>query len=1044
MTTKNSLSGSDLKGAFEWRCIGPYRAGRVVAVAGDPVNTGVFYFGAVAGGVWKSTDGGTYWHNISDGYFNTSSVGAIAVAQSDPNVIYTGMGEACIRVDVTYGDGVYRSIDAGKTWTHLGLENTRHISRIRIHPNNPDLVYVAAFGHAFGPNEQRGIFRSKNGGRTWENILHKSDIAGAADLSMDPHNPRILYASIWQAQRSFWSMDSGGPDCGLYRSTDGGDSWQEITRQTGLPQGTIGRIGVSVSPAKTGLIWALIEAEDGGIFRSDDGGDSWKMLNDSEDVRSRPWYYTHIFADPKNSETVYVLAPGMLRSTDGGKTFSKINMAHSDQHDLWIDPDDPQRMIEGNDGGAYVSYNGGETWSSGFNQPTSQLYSAVTDNQFPYRVYGAQQDNSAISVPSRSVKGFITWDDCYTIGLSESGKVAVNPSDPSIVYSSYPGGTLMRYDHKNSQVRVIMVWPEYYQNSPPKEYKYRFGWEFPISISPHDPNILYTAGNLAFKSTDEGTTWEPISGDLTRDDPNKQELSGPITSEGPWAEIYCTIYSFAESPSKPGLLWAGTDDGLIHISLDGGGKWTNVTPHDLPEWTMISTIEPSIHDPAKAYVAATRYKLDDDRPMIYKTTDYGATWELIVSGIKDGDFTRVVREDPEQAGLIYAGTETGVYFSTDDGYHWQPIQLNLPIVPIYDISVKDSDLIVATHGRSFWILDDISPLQQSSALALTGDTRLFKPRTTIRMMKQAGSIVETGSGNHYTSDLLGAPAAWLENRTVDGKPTKSGLTSGMNPPDGVAIDFILENNKKEDLVIEILDSNKNVIRQLFPVPKDAYPVKIRNGLNRIYWDLMYNTSFELPDEAGDESPFAAKTMAPLAAPGTYSVRLKIGDTVHSDSFQILKDPRSATSQKGFDKQLDLQLQIRDKYEETRDLILQIRSVKQQVSEWEKRYIDSHPLIANTANSILRQLSEVENEIVPYKSAGPQPRGIPVGLYAKIKELMGIVSCADWPPTKSSYELLDDLSDRLEIQFAILQNVINQEVPALIKLLDEENVPLVST
>ena len=550
MTSSPPNAVEALEGALEWRCIGPYRAGRVIAVAGDPVDPRVFYFGTVGGGVWKSTDGGTYWQNVSDGYLNTASVGAIAVAQSDPNVLYAGMGETCIRIDLTHGDGVYRSDDAGATWKHLGLGDSRHISRVRVHPNDPDLVYVAAFGHAFGPSAQRGIFRSKDGGESWQNILYKSEDAGAADLSMDPSNPRILYASLWEARRSFWAMNSGGPGSGLHRSTDGGDTWDELTRNPGLPEGVVGRIGVAVSPARTGRIWALVEAEDGGLFRSDDGGESWQKLNDTEDVRSRPWYYTHVFADPVNPDTVYVLAPKTLRSTDGGTTFEQVNMPHSDQHDLWIDPSDPRRMIEGNDGGACVTYNGGETWSSIYNQPTSQFYSVVADNQVPYRVYGAQQDNSAVSVPSRSVKGVIPWEDCYTIGLSESGKVAVKPTDPNIVYSSYPGGTLLRYDHGSSQVRAIMVWPEYYQNSPPRLNRYRFGWEFPITISPHDPDTLYATGNVAFKTTDEGTTWQAISPDLTRDDPTKQELSGPITSEGPWAEIYCTIYAFAESPSS--------------------------------------------------------------------------------------------------------------------------------------------------------------------------------------------------------------------------------------------------------------------------------------------------------------------------------------------------------------------------------------------------------------------------------------------------------------------------------------------------------------
>ncbi len=1035
-----------LDGALEWRCIGPYRAGRVVAVAGDPVDLRVFYFGSVAGGVWKSTDGGTYWRNVSDGHFKTASVGAIAVAQSDPNVVYAGMGEVCIRVDVTHGDGVYRSTDAGKTWTHLGLDDTRHVSRVRVHPDDPDLVYAAAFGHAFGSGGQRGVFRSKDGGQAWERVLYRSEDAGAADLCMDPGNPRVLYASMWQARRSFWAMNSGGPDCGLYRSTDGGDSWDDITRNPGLPEGVVGRIGVAVSPARTGRVWALVEAEDGGLFRSDDGGASWQKLNDSEGVRSRPWYYTHVFADPQDPDTVYVLAPDVLRSTDGGRTFDKITMPHSDQHDLWIDPNDPRRMIEGNDGGACVSYDGGDTWSSIYNQPTAQLYSVTADTQVPYRVYGAQQDNSAVSVPSRSIKGFIPWADCHTIGLSESGKVAVKPTDPNVVYSSYPGGTLMRYDHASGQARVIMVWPEYYQNSPPKEYKYRFGWEFPIVISPHDPDKLYATGNVAFESTDEGANWRAISPDLTRNDPDKQQLSGPITSEGPWAEIYCTIYAFAESPVQPGLLWAGADDGLVHVSQDGGASWTNVTPAALPEWTMVSVIEPSRHDAATAYLAATRYKLDDNRPFIYKTADYGKTWTLIVDGIPKDDFTRVVREDPERPGLLYAGTETGVYASINAGGSWERLQLNLPVAPIYDLAVKDGDLAAATHGRSFWILDDLSPLRQAADNPL-GAARLFRPRPAVRFMKQAGSIAESGPGKHYASDVLGAPADWLESQAPDGATRRIGLTAGSNPPEGVAIDFILPDNPGGDAALEILDASGAAIRR-FTADADDGPDKlaVTPGLNRAWWNLYHAASNDLPDEAGGASPFGAKTMAPLAAPGAYTVRLTANGERHTAPLQVDVDPRSSATQDDLDQQLALQLRIRDKYEEARDRVLQVRSVKTQLDEWEARAAgsDAAQQIGEAAAKIRDRLSDIENEIAPFRSAGPQPRGIPVGLYAKLKELMGIVASADWPPTASSYELLDDLTARLQAQFDDAQDILDTAIPEFTALLEKKGVPAIST
>ena len=1032
-----------LEGALEWRCIGPYRGGRVVAVAGDPADRRVFYFGSAGGGVWKSTDGGTYWQNVSDGYLKTASVGAMAVAPSDPNVVFVGMGETCIRNDVTHGDGVYRSTDEGATWKHVGLEDTRHISRVRVHPTNPDLVYVAAFGHAFGPSGQRGIFRSRDGGESWENVLYESEDAGAADLSIDPHNPRVLYASMWEARRSFWAMDSGGPGSGLHRSTDGGDTWKEITRRPGLPMGVVGRIGVAVSPARTGRVWALIEASDGGLFRSDDGGESWTKVNDSEDVRNRPWYYTHVFADPASEDTVYVLAVHAMRSIDGGKTFEKINMPHSDHHDLWIDESDPERMIEANDGGACVSYDGGDTWSSVYNQPTAQLYSVVADNQTPYRVYGAQQDNSAISVPSRSVKGFITWDDCHTIGLSESGKVAVKPTDSNVVYSSYPGGSLLRYDHRTGQVRVIKLWPEYYDNTPAKEHKYRFAWEFPIVVSPHDADTLYATGNMAFKSTDEGTTWEAISPDLTRNDPSKQELSGPITSEGPWAEVYCTIYAFAESPLERDLLWAGTDDGLVHVSRDGGKTWDDVTPEELPKWAMVSFIEPSSHEAGTAYMAATMYMLDDNRPFLFKTSDFGATWTLIVSGIADDDFTRVVREDTERPGLLYAGTETGVYFTTDDGENWHRLQLNLPVAPIYDLELKDADLVAATHGRSFWVLDDLTPLRQSGEGAPTGP-HLFEPRPAIRFMRQAGSRTQSGVGKHYSSEIMGSPASWLETESEDGRTAKIGLDAGTNPPEGAAIDFRLDEEPEDEVSIEIMDASGTVIRKLSTRSEGCDLLGARQGLNRMYWDLRHGASENLPEETWAPSPFAAATIAPLAVPGRYTVRLRAEGEWRTATLEVLLDPRSDASQQDMDDQLALQLRIRDKYEETRDRVLEIRSLKGQVDRWDKQAASYGQAIREEASRIREKLSDAENAIVPFRPTGPQPRGVPFGPFANLKELMGIVGGADWRPTASSYELFDDIEARLQAQFKAVQNVIDNDIPAFTALMSQLGIPAIST
>ena len=666
-------SESSAWNALKFRCIGPPRGGRVVATAGHPTEKNVFYFGAVAGGVWKTIDGGQYWENISDGYFNVSSVGAIAVSEADPNVIYAGTGESTIRLDVSWGDGVYKSTDGGETWENVGLRDSHHIGQIRIHPQNADVVYAAALGHAFGPNDERGVYRSSDGGNSWECVLHVSDKAGAVDLTLDATNPRIIYASIWQVHRHFWELISGGPDSGLWKSTDGGDSWTDISRNPGLPQeGILGKIGVSVSPARPSRLWAIVEAEDdkSGVYRSDDRGANWEHLTNNQDLLNRPWYYLHIFADPQDPDTVYVNNLKMWKSIDGGKEWSEITTPHGDNHSLWIDPADPQRMINGNDGGACVSFNGGETWSTIYNQLTGQYYHLDVDNQQPYRVYGTQQDNSSISVPSATEKGAIPWSDCYPAGTGESGYIAVKPDDSNILYvgavGSSPGGggALQRYDHRTKQIRLVTVWPEPYSGWGAKDMKYRFPWTFPIVFSPHDTAVLYTCGNHVFRTTNGGSSWEVISPDLTRNDESKLGASGgPLTLDTSGAEHYCTISVFIESAHEAGVFWAGSDDGLVHISEDGGGSWRNVTPPDLPEWSFVTVIEPSAYDPSTVYMAATRCKLDDYSPYLFKTTDKGRSWQRLDDGFPRNEITRMLRADPARDGLLYVGTETGLFVS---------------------------------------------------------------------------------------------------------------------------------------------------------------------------------------------------------------------------------------------------------------------------------------------------------------------------------------------------------------------------------------------
>ena len=1039
---------SDLLSTLEWRCIGPHRGGRVVAVAGDPSDQMTFYFGACAGGVWKTSDGGTYWENVSDGFFNTSAVGAIAVADSDPNVIYAGMGESCVRLDVSHGDGVYRSTDGGKTWAHIGLQDTRHIGRIRVHPQNPDLVYVAALGHAFGPNEQRGVFRSKDGGKTWEQVLYRGENAGAIDISIDPNNPRILYAAFWQVRRFPWSLSSGGPDSGLFKSTDGGDTWAELSNNPGMPKGIKGRIGVAVSPARPGRVWAIVESEDGGLFRSDDGGATWESVSDERDLRHRPWYYSHVFADTQDSETVWVLNLKAWKSVDGGRTFTDVGTPHGDNHDLWIDPRNPRRMIEGNDGGACVSFNGGETWSTIENQPTSQFYHVTTDTQYPYRVYATQQDNSAISVPSRSHKGAIPYSDCYAVGFSESGHIAVRPDNPNIIYSgaigSAPGGggILLRYDHGTGQSRIVTAWPETFRGWGAKDDKYRFQWTFPIAFSPHDSNVLYITGNMVFRSTDEGTSWEIISPDLTRNDVTKLEPSGgPITKDTTAAECYCTIFSFVESPHEQGVFWAGSDDGLIHVSRDGSKTWENVTPEGLPEWGTVSTIEASPHDPATAYVAAQIYKLDDYRPYLFKTNDYGKTWQKITNGIPQNEFTRVIREDPARRGLLYAGTEVGIYVSFDDGDSWQSLRHNLPVAPIHDMVVKDNDLVVATHGRSFWILDDLTPLHQISDQALEEQAYLFKPRdayrpTTVRVLRTPAP------GKNYVQLGDSSVAAFRETRNPDGETTRTYLDAGHNPPGGVVVNYHLREKPEDETALTFMDSQGREIRTFTSGANDDGPkVPAEAGMNRFVWNTRYPDARKVPGDVTTKD----RLTGPKASPGTYQVRLTVGNYAATESFAILKDARISATQEDLQAQFDLLIAIRDRLSETHDSINQLRNVRLQVGEWASRTRGhtSEQVVSDASQEIHDKLGTIEMELIQAeaKSAFDSLR-IPTRLNDKLAELTSVVASADAVPTKQSYEVFESLSGRIDRQIVLLEEVIDKDVSNFINLIHELDIPAI--
>jgi photosystem II stability/assembly factor-like uncharacterized protein len=1069
---------ASLLGSLRWRLIGPHRGGRVSAVAGDPADRQTFYFGACAGGVWKTTDGGLYWQNVSDGFFKTSAVGALTVADADPNVVFAGMGESNIRGNVSHGDGVYRSTDAGTTWTHCGLDQTRFIAEIRVHPKDADLVYVAALGNVFGVNEQRGIFRSRDGGRSWEHVLFRSDRTGAIDLAMDMTNPRVLYAAFWDVKREPWALTSGGPESGIFKSVDGGDTWTEITDKPGLPKGLKGKIGLAASPARAGRVWALIEAEEGGLFRSDDGGATWELVSGDRELRQRPWYYMHVFADTRDPETVYVTNLRMWKSTDGGRTFSQITTPHGDNHDLWIDPADPQRMIEGNDGGACVSYNGGASWSTIYNQPTAQFYHLTTDTRFPYRVYGTQQDNSAICVPSHSASGAIPWGECYAVGSSESGHIQVRPDNPDIVYSgaigSAPGGggVLLRYDHATGQTRIITVWPEAYGGWGAKDLKHRFQWTYPIVISPHDPTVLYVTGERVFRSTDEGTSWEAISPDLTRNDHSKMGPSGgPITRDTTGAEFYCTIFAFTESPHEQGVFWAGSDDGLVHSSRDGGASWQNVTPPEMPEWATVNVVEVSPHDPATAYVAAMRYKLDDWTPYIWKTADYGATWTRITDGIPAGEFVRIVREDPVRKGLLFAGTETGLYVSFDDGGSWQPFQNNLPVAPVYDLQVRDGDLVAATHGRSFWILDDLTPLRSLTEEVAAKAADLFGPRPTLRVRPLPGAGRPGAPGKNYNLGL-GAAVTFYESKTPEGELKRTIIDGGENPPNGVVVNYYLGDQVEGDITLEFLDEQGNPITSFSSATKpadDAPAPEIeateegdegveaeaagsesasadvrlpkQRGVNRFVWNLRYPDATKVPGDKTTEGSLAG----PAAPPGRYSVRLTANGQTLTAPFEIRKDPRVAATQEDFDAQFELLIQIRDKLSETHAAINQIAALKEQIDAWVKRGDgkDGNRTVTASGRAVLAALTEVEQELIERRATGQLDSiHYPTRLNAKLAAITAVVASADGPPPKQAYEVFNEISARINAQLERLNRIVEGDVAGFNAAVREAALPAV--
>ncbi|RIK44178.1 MAG: glycosyl hydrolase [Chloroflexi bacterium] len=1034
---------TDILKGLKFRSIGPTRGGRVVAVTGHPTDLGTFYFGSTGGGVWKTDDAGLFWRNVSDGYFKRASVGAIALSPSDPNVLYVGMGETTIRGNVSHGDGVYKSTDGGKTWTHLGLEKTRGIGKVRIHPNNPDLVYVAAFGHAHGPNPERGLYRSTDGGKTWDLRLFRSERAGANDISLDPNNPRILFVGFWEAERGPHYMSSGGPGSALFRSFDGGETFEDLEDKPGIPKGIKGKIAVVVSPAKAGRVWAMIEHEDGGVFRSDDYGDTWQRTCDNRDLRQRAWYYSHIYADPQDPNTVWVLNVETWRSIDGGVTFQQVPVPHGDNHDMWIDPANPRRMIIGNDGGGTVSLNGGQSWSTLYNQPTGEFYHVTVDNRTPYRVYGAQQDNTTMSVPSASNYDAIIFPEWYEIGGGESGYIAVRPDDPNIVYAGSMQGYLTRYDHAKGSLRNITVWPESYMGWGAKDMKYRFQWTSPTIISPHDHNVLITGANVVFRSTDEGHSWTPISHDLTRGDPETLGPSGgPITKDNTGAEVYGTVFTIAESPLTPGVIWAGSDDGLVHISRDGGASWEDATPRDIPDWALMSLIEASPHDAATAYLAATRYKLDDFKPYIYKTNDYGKTWTKITNGIPEDVFTRVVREDPARKGLLYAGTEVGIYISFDDGANWAPMTGTLPVVPIHDLIVHGSDLVVGTHGRSFWILDDLTPLHQlkDDLDAVT----LFKPRDTQRLshLYGFGHNPIPGRNYHFAGGFI---PAFNYSTDEDGNTNITFIDAGNNPPPGVLIHYYLKEKAEGPVTLTILDAAGNEVRSFTNKvePKEgeeAAPgpyVSARAGFHRFAWNMRYADATKIATKGGDQPSVSG----PLAPPGEYQVRLTVGDTSVTQSFRITGDPRTNTSQADYEAQFALLLKIRDKLSELNAAVNRIRAAKEQIDGWMKRAGEG--AISETGKAAKAKLQAIEDEFLQTKAQGMQDTlNFPVKLNSKLATLGGAVAGAEAAPTVQMQELYAELAGKIDTQLVAVEVAFANEVAAFNAAVREANLSAV--
>ncbi len=976
---------SSFLSALEWRSVGPFRGGRVPAVVGHPDNPLIFYFGSGHGGVWKTTDAGRFWRNVSDGYLAFPAIGAIDLSLSDPDVIYVGTGEGIPRQHISPGDGVYKSMDGGQTWVNVGLRETRHISKLRIHPRNPDIVYVAAKGDMFGPNPERGVYRTRDGGETWEQILYQNEYTGAVDLTMDPTNPNVIIASLNHHVRYPWDEVSGGPGTGLFKTTDGGDTWRDLSRNPGMPEGIIGKIGVSISPARPNRIYAMVEAADGGVYRSDDGGATWQRTSDNRTRRLFPASYNHIIADTRNPDVVYIQHMAFWKSTDGGRTFTVQPMDHSDHHALWIDPNNSNRMIDGGDGGAAVTLNGGESWSTLENQPTADLFSLAVDDQEPYWLYASQNDNSHIGIPSQSNERTIGWSDYLPIPAGEGGQTAVTP-DGSIVYAC-DRTSMVRFERATGQAPNVSVWPEDEFGAAIKDVRYRFYYSFPVIVSPHDPGVVYTGAQFLFRSTNEGNSWDQISPDLSQD---RQDVMGNI-SGGPITRLASSLYyvslirAIAESPLQEGELWVGTDDSTVQLSRDGGNTWEDVSPPDLPEWTTITTIDVSSHHRGTAYLSGERHRVSDRATYLYKTTDYGATWERITEGIRPNDFSWVIREDPVRPGLLYAGTETGAYVSFDAGAAWHPLQRNLPPVAVMFMLVKDDDLVVATHGRGFWIMDNVSALRQITPEVASASTHLFGIAPTLRYL---------GGGRGLPREVLDA---------------------GRNPPKGVMIDYYLDPAPAGEVELAITAADGEVIQEYSSGSNEGPDLSANRGMNRFLWDMRYPNAREAPSDGVLTGFEATQPVPPIAPPGRYAAVLTVEGQTYRQPFEIGIDPRVAATAADLQAQFDLMVDIRDRASDAADALIRLREARDRLED----------LGAERADRIRPQLREVEGQLT--RLFGSHSMDLePKGLINKLGRLSSTVVAADSRPTAQMYAVFEDLSKRIGEQLDRLGQIIEEE------------------